>query len=255
MKLIWIPPGEFLMGSPSEQGGMSSEGPVHKVTISNGFWMGVYEVTQEQYKTVMGENPSHFKGDNLPVEQVSWDNAVEFCRKLSEKEGRIYRLPTEAEWENACRAGTTTRFSWGDDQLTGLCNAENCTEKLESGRKYDRNVELFRRRGLPVDSTVPVGSFKPNAFGLYDMHGNVCEWCSDFYDREYYKNKWYVIDPQGPNISSYPRPTYVIRGGSWRWHLFECRSANRDFNGNSATLNYIGFRVALESDSIEDTPY
>lgn len=236
MNLVRIPPGEFLMGTPYDQGGMAHERPVHKVRISKGFWMGVYEVTQVQYEGVMGKNPSNFKDNNLPVEQVSWDEAIEFCRKLSQLEGKSYRLPAEAEWEYTCRADTATRFSWGDTQQTGLCNAEN-----DLGSKLDRNVDLFRSRGLPVDSTVQVGSFKANAFGLYDMHGNVREWCHDWYSNDYYKMSP-QLDPPVPSKGS----SRVNRGGSWRRDLYGSRSAYRYRNKPGTTMNDLGFRVVLE---------
>jgi formylglycine-generating enzyme required for sulfatase activity len=243
MRLVWIPTGEFLMGTPWEKGGSANERPVHRVRISQGFWMGMYEVTQRQYKEVMGKNPSHFKGDDFPAEMVSWDDAIKFCRKLGQKEGKKYRLPTEAEWEYACRAGTTTLYSWGDTQHLGLCNAENSTVKVGSGNIYDRNVAVFKKRGFPVDSTVPVGSFEANAFGLYDMHGNVREWCQDSFAFDFYENSpSFQLDPQGPDQNT----TRVCRGGSWRWHLYSSRSAYRTFNKHSSKLDDQGFRVVLE---------
>jgi formylglycine-generating enzyme required for sulfatase activity len=150
MKLVWIAPGEFKMGSND---GEDFEKPLHTVKITKGFYMGAFEVTQGQYQQVMGTNPSYFKGANLPVEQVSWDDAVEFCKKLSQKEGKTYRLPTEAEWEYACRAGTTTKFSFGDDE-----------SQLGEYAWYGKNSGM---------KTHPVGKKKPNAWGLFDMHGNV----------------------------------------------------------------------------------
>jgi formylglycine-generating enzyme required for sulfatase activity len=163
MKLVLIRPGKFIMGSPdSEEGRKADEGPQHEVAISKSFYMGLTEVTQVQYEAVMGTNPSEFKGPTNPVENVTWDNAVEFCRKLSEKTGKAVRLPTEAEWEYACRAGSKTRYSFGDsDSALGnyVWYGANSGGKLH-----------------------PVGQKKPNAYGLYDMHGNVFEWCADWYD-------------------------------------------------------------------------
>jgi len=236
MKLIYIPAGEFMMGSPSnEQNRSNDESPQHRVKISKGFYMGIYEVTQAQYQSVVGTNPSNFKGDNLPVEQVSWNDATEFCRKLSQKEGKTYRLPTEAEWEYACRAGITTAYQWGNQWQKGVCNAEN-----DVGSSEDSNVEIFRKRGLPVDSTVPVGSFAPNGFGLYDMHGNVWEWCQDWYDSNFYSNSP-SVDPEGPNTGT----ARVLRGGSWYDHPRLCRSALRYGLVPVIRNDDYGFRVVV----------
>ena len=198
MEFILIPAGEFMMGNPNQHTTMSlfeHEQPQHRVKISKAFWMGIYNVTQEQYQTVMGNNPSYYVTDRIlgkrffglsdkrvredthrfPVEQVSWFNAVEFCRKLSEMDGKTYRLPTEAEWEYAYRAGTETRYFWG--------------ENFYSVGDY---------AWLGGDATHQVGQKKPNAFGLYDMCGNVVEWCHDWHDPMYYSNSP-EIDPMGPN--------------------------------------------------------
>jgi len=168
MRLVLIPPGEFQMGSPAGDGVASSdEKPHHNVRITKPFYLGVCEVTQEQYERVMAQNPSRFKGDpQRPVGYVSWTGAAEFCRKLSEKEGVTYRLPTEAEWEYACRAGTTTRYCFGDDEA--------------SLGEYAWYGSVGR---------YPVGEKTPNAWGLCDMHGNVWEWCADWYDADYYAKR------------------------------------------------------------------
>jgi formylglycine-generating enzyme required for sulfatase activity len=224
MKLVYIPPGEYMMGSPSsERNRDSDEGPQHSVKISNGFYMGIYEVTQSQYQAIMGSNPSYFKGDNNPVEQVGWNDAVEFCRRLSQKEGKTYRLPTEGEWEYACRAGTQTRFSFGDN-----------SSDLGDYAWYTSNSGY---------QTHPVGQKKPNSFGLYDMHGNVWEWCQDWYDENYYKNSP-SIDPQGPDSGPYR----VLRGGSWGYVIGGCRSAYRGrlTPGYQRSSNGHGFRVVME---------
>ena len=207
MRLNLLPGGTFAMG-----------GPVHEVTLSQPFYMGLHEVTQEQYERVMGTNPSEFKGRSNPVEQVSWGEAVVFCRKLSalpeEKlAGRVYRLPTEAEWEYACRAGTTTQYSFGDDK-TQL-------------REYAWVA------GYAGNSTHPIGEQKPNAWGLYDMHGNVSEWCQD--------PSGAVTDPTGPTSGS-PR---VYRGGGWISGAGNCRSWLRAINVPDARSDYLGFRVVL----------
>jgi formylglycine-generating enzyme required for sulfatase activity len=145
---------------------MSDEGPQHRVTIQS-FWMGKYPITQRQWQAVMGENPSYFKGDNRPVENVSWEDVVAFCQRLSEKTGKTYRLPSEAEWEYACRAGTTTPFYFGETITTDLVN-------YHGEYPYAAAPE-----GVYREETTEVGIFPPNAFGLYDMHGNVWEWCAD----------------------------------------------------------------------------
>ena len=198
MKLIWIPPGKFIMGSPNnEKQRENSEGSRHRVQITNGFYMGVTPVTQIQYKRVVGTNPSFQKGDDLPVEMINWNDAVEFCRKLSEKEGKTYTLPTEAQWEYACRAGTTTPFYTGETISTDQAN-------------YDGNYTYGKGcKGKYREKITPVASFAPNAFGLSDMHGNVWEWCSDWYDRDYF-SKGQGIDPQGPSSGT----SRVLRGGS-----------------------------------------
>jgi len=229
MNFVYIPAGDFLMGSPpTEKNRNSDVVPQHNVKISKGFWMGQTEVTQAQYKAVMGTNPSHFKGDNNPVENVSWDNATEFCRKLSQKEGNTYRLPTEAEWEYACRAGTTTPFNTGQTISTDQAN-------------YDGDYVYGNgRKGTDRGKTTEVGSFSPNAFGLYDMHGNVYEWCQDWYDEDYYSNSP-SVDPQGPNTGEYR----VLRGGSWYNYPRGCRSANRYRLTPDGTNDGSGFRVVV----------
>ncbi len=161
LEMVDIPAGSFLMGSPeSENGRSSSESPQHIVNVP-AFSMGKFEVTQEQYQQIMGKNPSNFKGLKLPVEQVSWNDAVEFCQKLSQKTGRKYRLPSEAEWEYACRAGTTTPFHFGATITSELANY------------YGTDVYASESKGESRGQTTNVGTFPPNAFGLYDMHGNV----------------------------------------------------------------------------------
>ena len=195
MQLVGIEPGEFLMGSPeSDTGALSNEKPQHRVRITKAFSLGIHEVTQGQYQAVMGETPSGFKGsDDLPVEHVSWLDGVKFCNKLSEREERVpyyridgaevavaggngYRLPTEAEWEYACRAGSATVYPFGNDD-----------GNLGEHAWYDSDSE---------SKTHPVGQKRPNAWGLYDMQGNVWEWCPDWYDEKYYAS-WPAADPRG----------------------------------------------------------
>ena len=218
------------MGSPSDELlRKSNEGPQHRVRITNDFYIGSTEVTQAQYAAIMETNPSHFKGEDNPVETVSWNNAVEFCRKLSEMEGKKYRLPTEAEWEYACRAGTTTPFYTGETIDTSQANY-NGREVYGNGTKG-----VFRRR------TIAVGSFPPNAFGLYDMHGNVWEWCQDWYASNYYSTSP-TTDPQGPSTGDHR----VLRGGFWIVYPGNCRSSVRDWNTPVNRLSSNGFRILLD---------
>jgi formylglycine-generating enzyme required for sulfatase activity len=196
MKFAWIPPGTFLMGSPKTEAERSDNETQHKVTLSKGFFMGVHLVTQEQWQTVMGNNPSNFKGEkNLPVEQVSWNDWQEFLKKLREKDKKAYRLPSEAEWEYACRAGTTKPFHFGGTISTDQAN-------------YNGNYTYGDgKKGKYREKTTPVGSFPANAYGLFDTHGNLFEWCQDWLG-DYPQND--VVDPQGPDAGQYR----VLRGGS-----------------------------------------
>ena len=234
MKLVLIPKGMFTMGSPIEEEGASNDEEQHEVTISKDYYLGVTEVTQGQYEKVMGTKPSYFQGDkikgsssNHPVEQVSWEDAVEFCKKLSDlpeekAAGRVYRLPTEAEWEYACRAGSKTAYSFGES-----------SKSLGDYAWFDGNSN---------GQTHPVGEKKANAWGLYDMHGNVWEWCSDWYGD--YPNGA-VSDPVGPREGS----NRVLRGGGWISGAANCRSANRGWRDPSGRDDRFGFRVALSSPS------
>ena len=197
------------MGSPdSDKVAQDDEKPQHRVRITRPFYLGATEVTQGQYRAVTGQSPSYFKGsDDLPVEQVSWNDAIAFCDKLSELEkgslgGARYRLPTEAEWEYACRGGSTTRYSFGDDAA-----------RLGEFAWYNGNSD---------GKTHPVGQKRPNAWGLYDMHGNVWEWCQDGYEKDYYGHSP-DADPLGPSQAS----ARVIRGGGWRFFPQHARSASR----------------------------
>jgi formylglycine-generating enzyme required for sulfatase activity len=215
MELKRIEPGSFMMGSDR---GDIDEKPVHEVKIAKPFYIGVYELTQEQYEKVMGTNPSRFKEPKRPVENVSWADAKAFCRKLSEMEKAEYRLPTEAEWEYACRAGTQTVFYWGDN--------------------FD--TSYFRCAFNSGNESRPVGTVKPNAWGLYDMSGNVWEWCEDWYaDRGYTPTE--TTDPTGPKAGS----RRVVRGGSWCGTPEDCRSANRLGYAADGRLYTIGFRVCM----------
>lgn len=237
MKLVLIPAGKFKMGSPESEMYHAPNEHQHEVTISKPFYMGVYEVTQKQWEAIMDENKSAFRGEKggpeHPVEQVSWHKAVEFCQKLSEKEeekkaGRIYRLPTEAEWEYACRAGTTTATHYG--------NSLSSKDANFNGKKPLGNAPV----GPYIDKTTKVGSYKPNKFGLYDMHGNVWEWCSDWYDEKYYKNSP-KVDPRGPATGD----ERVLRGGSWYNQGGVARSAYRHHAPPEVEYWDVGFRVVM----------
>ena len=224
MKLLLIPPGEFLMGSPeSEEWRRVAEGPQHRVRITKPFYLGVFEVTQSQWESVMGSNPSNgIRDADSPVENVSWEYCQEFIRRLnerSEEQGEVYRLPTEAEWEYACRAGSTTRYYFGDD-ASMLGN-------------YSWHL------GTSGGRTHPVGGKKPNSWGLYDMHGNVWEWCSDWYGENYYANSP-VDDPQGPATGS----ARVERGGDWCSGARQCRSSYRGGYDPAYTYGLQGFRLS-----------
>lgn len=212
MEFILIRPGSFTMGSNKA---------THKVTLTKPFYLGKYEVTQEQWEKVMGNNPSHFKGAKNPVERVSWTDCQSFVAKLQEKvPGQTFRLPTEAEWEYACRAGATGDYCYGDDRGT-----------LAEYAWYDGNAN---------NTTHPVGEKKPNAWGLYDMHGNVWEWCADWYG-DYTTTA--VVDPQGASSGSYR----VYRGGNWSHNAYYCRVADRSYNDPGYDYFIIGFRLARSS--------
>jgi formylglycine-generating enzyme required for sulfatase activity len=221
MKLVYIPPGTFTMGSPKDEHDRDDDEDQHEVYITKGFYLGKYEVMQEEYKRIMGSNRSRAKGEKLPVEMVTWHEAKNFCRKLSAKEGQEYRLPSEAEWEYACRAGTTMPFHFG--------------LSLDLGQA--------RFKDLIKGQTVVAGSYRANLWGLHHMHGNVREWCEDWYAADYYKSSP-LRDPLGPSTGS----ERVFRGGSFYDDPRYGRSANRG-RLMPAHLNfYQGFRVALHSD-------
>ncbi len=211
--MVKIPAGTFDMGSNS---GDSDEKPIHEVTISKDFYMGMYEVTQAQWQAVMGSNPSRFSGDNHPVEQVSWNDCQTFIQKLNEMGYGTFRLPTEAEWEYACRAGTTTDYYWENGNI-----GDYAWYTSNSGSK-----------------THEVGTKLPNEFGLFDMSGNVWEWCNDWYDSNYYANSP-NNDPEGASSGSYR----VLRGGSWYYVTWVCRSANRCGSVPGSGRDGGGFRL------------
>ncbi|MEZ2250823.1 bifunctional serine/threonine-protein kinase/formylglycine-generating enzyme family protein [Microcoleus sp.] len=229
LEMVQIPGGTFMMGSPdNEQGRSDSESPQHRVTVPT-FFAGKYAITQAQWEAVMGNNPSDFKGEKRPVENVSWDDAVKFCKKLSQTTGKKYRLLSEAEWEYACRAGTTTPFHFGETITPELVN-------------YEGNYPYAKAsKGLYRQETTDVGSFPPNAFGLYDMHGNVWEWCSD---------KWHGNYNGAPTDGSSWETggsDRVRRGGSGHSNAVYCRGADRNWGSVGNRNWFIGFRVALVS--------
>ena len=227
IQFVWIPSGNFMMGSPKEEEKRFEEEIQHKVTLTKGFYMGVYTVTQEQWKEIMGNNPSQFKGEkNLPVETVSWGECQEFIEKLREKDKKLYRLPTEAEWEYVCRAGTTTPFHFGETISTDQAN-------------YDGNFTYGNgKKGIYREKTTPVGSYPANAWGLHDMHGNVWQWCQDWFGDYPQKN---VVNPKGANTGS----NRVLRGGSWSNDPRNCRSAYRYRYVPGLSNNRIGFRLCF----------
>ncbi len=258
LELALIPAGEFDIGTPdsAKYNHWPSEKPQHRVKITKAFYFGKFEVTQEQYEKVTGKNPSYFASTGaykdkvkdldtrqFPVEGVTWEDAQAFCVKLSnleaeKKAGRVYRLPTSAEWEYACRAGTTTLFYSGAKVWFKEANFG------DGGGRPD--VGLFGHgddKDKPPGRTTKVGSYAPNPWGLYDMHGNVVEWCQDYFDPDYYQLK-VKEDPQGPKIGSAFAPqARVVRGGSWWTRTNYNRSACRHPSGQVGGPGRIGFRV------------
>jgi formylglycine-generating enzyme required for sulfatase activity len=232
MRFVLIPAGSFMMGSPANESGRDSDEIQHKVKLTKSYYMQTTEVTQGQWKAVMGSNPSSFEncGNDCPVESVSWNDVQTFLKKLNRMDrGRTYRLPTEAEWEYAARAGTTTSYSFGDDsnQLSKYGNF--CDSKCTYSWKDNSQNDRFK-------NTAPVKSYSPNSWGLYDMHGNVNEWCQDW------KGKYptgSVTNPTGPATGSYR----VFRGGSWYGSARICRSADRYSIGPVVAYDYLGFRL------------
>ncbi|MDR0322402.1 MAG: formylglycine-generating enzyme family protein [Treponema sp.] len=246
--MVLINGGTFLIGSPENEPERSNE--LQRQVTVNSFYMGKYEVTQKEYHKIMGTDlgsigklSPHFKGDNLPVEMVTWYDAIEYCNRRSQKEGLTpaytvngenvtwnrdangYRLPTEAEWEYACRAGTTTPFSTGNNITTDQAN-------YNGDYPYNDNA-----KGEYRERTTPVGSFEPNAWGLYDMHGNVDEWCWDLWG--YDPRLAEIVDPMSPVLST----LRVTRGGSWASDGHGLRSAYRTFCPPLGMTNCLGFRL------------
>jgi formylglycine-generating enzyme required for sulfatase activity len=221
MGFVRIPAGEFMMGCEGNNNCGFDDEPQHRVKISQPFYLGKYEVTQGEWEAVMGNNPSRFKGRGNPVENVSWNDVQMFIQRLSAKEGKKYRLPTEAEWEYAARAGTTSQYSFGDD----------------AGR-----AGQYAWYGKDSGSTHPVGQKQPNPWGLYDMHGNVWEWVQDWYDSSYYAQSP-ANDPGGPSGGD----KRVLRGGGWFYSAGFLQSALRFYGTPDGRDEGSGFRLALSS--------
>ncbi|HEY1066294.1 MAG TPA: formylglycine-generating enzyme family protein, partial [Pirellulales bacterium] len=242
MRLLWIPPGEFWMGSPADEAERRPEEVRRRVRLTRGFWLAKFETTQNEYEMLMGPPPSKFcaggihakavrgmNTDRFPVENVTWMEAQEFCRRLSDREKHRYRLPTEAEWEYACRAGTTTPYSFGSK-----CNG---TEANANGNYPYGEATVGPYLARPA----VVGSYPANAWGLCDMHGNVWEWCEDWYG-PYAPSEQTSIDPAGVTSGD----ARVGRGGSWFSEPRGIRAAYRGFEHVNYRDEYLGFRLCLE---------
>ncbi len=269
MKLVLIPPGEFQMGSPDTEENRESDEGQHRVRITKPFYLGLHEVTVGQFGRFVSarsyqteaerdgkggygvtsdgswerkpeytwRNPGFPQTDDHPVVNVSWNDAVAFCEWLSGQEKREYRLPTESEWEYACRAGTTARYHHGDD-AEGLAAVGNVADAAAKKKFSNWDLAISTNDGYVY--TAPVGRFKANGFGLYDMRGNVFEWCADWYDEKYYANSP-VDDPHGPASGS----NRMFRGGGWSSIAGDCRSANRFRYWPDSRSSNLGFRLAL----------
>lgn len=230
IEMVWCPAGDFLMGSPESEADRHDDETQHEVTLTHGFWLAKTECTQEQWQSVMGTNPSKFKGEMLPVETVSWNDTEEWTEKMNEQhslpEGWEWSLPTEAQWEYACRAGTETATAFGNSLSSSQAN-------FNGGYPYGGAA-----KGSYLEKTMKVGSYEPNVWGFYDMHGNVWEWCQDWYG-EYPSGS--VADPKGAPDSSWR----VARGGSWSIHGYVCRSATRIWIIPGHRYDGLGFRPAV----------
>jgi eukaryotic-like serine/threonine-protein kinase len=229
ISMVKVPAGKFMMGSPEkEKDRVENESPQHQVTLKE-FYMGQTEITQSQYQAIMGDNPAKFKGNNRPVEKVDWNQAKEFCRRLSIKTGKTYTLPSESQWEYACRAGTTTPFTFGETITSNVANYEGNYNGKESYRNEPKGVNRA--------ATTDVMTFPPNAFGLYDMHGNVWEWCADTW------NDTYEGAPTDGSVWLDESPNMLLRGGAWSERPEICRSTSRIGNLPEIRVDAFGFRV------------
>ena len=228
MEVIYCPPGEFMMGKPANEKVRSDNETQHRVRLTKGFWLGKYPVTQRQWRSVIGSNPSEFTGDDFPVENVSWYDCQAFIKKVNAALGCGARLPTEAEWEYACRAGTTTAYFWGNALNGDRANCNGCWYTFGT-----------KTNGLYLKKTTPVGKYGANPWGLCDMHGNVYEWCADWYG-DYSGD---AVDPSGPASGD----SRVVRGGSWKAHPIFCRSAYRIFGLPGAHFDDRGFRLSCSA--------
>jgi len=239
MEFAWIPAGTFLMGSPEDEHGRDRDETQHRVTLSHGWWMGRHLVTQSQWAAVMGANTSHFRdrGHNLPAEWVSWDDCVGFCQEMGNLDGRPYRLPSEAEWEYACRGGIGTPFWFGETIDRTRCN-------YESSYAYNGGPTH-----APQNVTTPATKYPANPFGLSDIHGNLQEYCADRHSGEHSGYAARAIsNPRGPSRGQYR----IIRGGSWGAHPSRCRSAEREWIRRNDRSQFVGFRVCFSEIRIEE---
>lgn len=245
LNMVLIPGGSFIMGAPeTERESSDAERPQHPVAIS-AFFMAQFPITQAQWRVVanspkinreLNPDPSQFKGDNHPVEQINWYEALEFCDRLAQHTRKPYRLPSEAEWEYACRAGTTTPFHLGETITTDLANYRGTDDEFGLSGSYGRGP-----KGIYRAQTTPVGSFgMANDFGLYDMHGNVWEWCADHWHSNYRG----APENERDWLSEDESALRLLRGGSWDNGPKRCRSANRDRLKPDSRINGYGFRLA-----------
>ena len=238
MDFILVQPGSFLMGSPDNEPHRDSNEILHEMKILKPFYLQATEVTVKQWKTVMGWKLFNRKKgtDNMPVVRVSYYDAQKFIKKLNKLNKGVYRLPTEAEWEYACRAGTSTAYSFGD--------TIDCSKAMfaNNSKKQTECIQIFKSRGFEPDRPAPVKSFAPNPWGFYDMHGNVWEWCADPYQD--YKSP--ITEKNGFNPIG--EDTRIRRGGSWYKYGWSCRSANRAYANAGAKFQTTGFRLVLEAD-------